>query len=369
MSISSALVVDDSRLARIALSKLLKTRNIIVDMAGSGAEAIEVAEKTEPDVIFMDYMMPDMDGYETTRKICTTPTIAEIPVVMCTSQDTEEDRKKARDSGAKGFLTKPTTQEVLNKVIDALNRRNKDNTPKEETETVQKQSPKSEAPHISLEQIKSVAKQAAAQVAEESAEKISQKIASIAAEDALSVAMKEIDARIERIAENKAHASALEVSEKIADNTSRKVANEVIPSIVEKTVVNLGDKLESSMTDSLQKELSSCLEDFINGDDLRNKVKIIAKTEADTLIKEMTIKIAKSTAEETTAAIAKKISEEVATETAKAFARTTAEEIATDKLIEIAPTITGKAVKTGVIMGIIAIAASAGVSYLIQQLL
>ena len=122
MTIKKALVVDDSRLARIALAKLLQKMNVECDMAGSGQEAIEYLHSNKPDVIFMDFMMTEMDGYQATQKICSNPESAMFPVVMCTSQDTEEDRKRARDSGARGFLTKPTTEGVLEKVLEAIGR-------------------------------------------------------------------------------------------------------------------------------------------------------------------------------------------------------------------------------------------------------
>nr|MDQ2697014.1 response regulator [Pseudomonadota bacterium] len=83
MGIKTALVVDDSRVARLTLSKLLKERGIDVTQAGSAREALEHLKHHRPDVVFMDFMMPDMDGLEATRHISENPVTAQIPVIIC----------------------------------------------------------------------------------------------------------------------------------------------------------------------------------------------------------------------------------------------------------------------------------------------
>ena len=64
----------------------------------------------------MDFMMPDMDGYEVTGMITANPVTAAIPVVMCTGHDTPQDRARAKDSGASGFVTKPVDDTALDTV-------------------------------------------------------------------------------------------------------------------------------------------------------------------------------------------------------------------------------------------------------------
>jgi CheY-like chemotaxis protein len=113
--------VDDSRLARIALSKLLQKRNVEVDVVGTGTEALDYLGGERPDVVFMDYMMPDMDGFEATRRIRELPDVGrDLPVVMYTSQDTDEDRQKARELGIAGFLSKPSGEHSLDEVLTRL---------------------------------------------------------------------------------------------------------------------------------------------------------------------------------------------------------------------------------------------------------
>ncbi|HEX5514219.1 MAG TPA: response regulator, partial [Gammaproteobacteria bacterium] len=118
--IRTALIVDDSRLARIALSKLLMNRGIEVAMASCGEDGLEHLRSHQPDVVFMDYMMPDMDGFEASRRVLADPDCHKPAIVMYTSQDTEEDRLKAREIGIAGFLGKPTTLTALDEVLNAV---------------------------------------------------------------------------------------------------------------------------------------------------------------------------------------------------------------------------------------------------------
>lgn len=118
--IKTALIVDDSRLARVALSKLLANRGIEVEMVGCGEDGLEHLRQNQPDVVFMDYMMPDMDGFEASRRVFADPNCHKPPIVMYTSQDTEEDRVKAAEIGISGFLGKPTTLVALDEVLQAV---------------------------------------------------------------------------------------------------------------------------------------------------------------------------------------------------------------------------------------------------------
>ncbi len=113
--IAKALVVDDSRLARLALTKQLQRHNIQVDAAVSGGEALAYLQHTRPDVIFLDYMMPDMDGFEAAAQLLQRDPSLEI--VMYTSQDTAEDKQRAAEVGIRGFLSKPSSDDALAQVL------------------------------------------------------------------------------------------------------------------------------------------------------------------------------------------------------------------------------------------------------------
>jgi CheY-like chemotaxis protein len=120
MQIRKALVVDDSKLARITLTRLLEKRGIAVDSVESGSQALDYLQRAQPDVVFMDFLMPDMNGYDATRSITGNPSTAHIPVVMCTSQDTAEDRARARSHGARGYIIKPATDASLETTLTEL---------------------------------------------------------------------------------------------------------------------------------------------------------------------------------------------------------------------------------------------------------
>ena len=122
MGISKALVVDDSRLARVALSKMLARRGLEVDTAECGGDAVEYLRSGSADVVFIDYMMPDMDGFQAAEAINLMRGERALPLVMYTSQDSDEDRRRAHELGICGFLAKPTSDHGLDEVLDHVSR-------------------------------------------------------------------------------------------------------------------------------------------------------------------------------------------------------------------------------------------------------
>ncbi len=101
-----ALVVDDSKSARVVLSRMLEKYGIEVDSADSAESALEYLKDHHPDVIFMDHLMPGMDGLQAVRKIKASPDLMTIPIMMYTSQEGEIYGGQARASGAVGVLPK-----------------------------------------------------------------------------------------------------------------------------------------------------------------------------------------------------------------------------------------------------------------------
>ena len=87
MSSKRALVVDDSKSARAFLSRILERHEITVDAADSAEAAIDYLTRNRPDVIFMDHMMPGMDGFQAVQSIKNNPRTAAIPILMYTSQE------------------------------------------------------------------------------------------------------------------------------------------------------------------------------------------------------------------------------------------------------------------------------------------
>lgn len=121
MVIKNALLVDDSKVARFALSKLLENRDMQVSMAGSAEEALDYLNANDrPDVIFMDHLMPGMNGVEATKAIKRNPVTSDIPVVMCTSKKSDDFTAEAKNYGVYHILNKPPQNDGLDLILQKL---------------------------------------------------------------------------------------------------------------------------------------------------------------------------------------------------------------------------------------------------------
>ena len=120
MAQKSALVVDDSKSARVILSRMLEKYDIEVDMAESAEQAIEYLKGNRPDAIFMDHLMPGMDGLQAVKAIKGNPQTAMIPIMMYTSQEGELYVGQARALGAMGVLPKQVRPVDVSKVLYEL---------------------------------------------------------------------------------------------------------------------------------------------------------------------------------------------------------------------------------------------------------
>lgn len=101
------LVVDDSPDNLEVLATRLRFRGYQVDTASSGKEALEQVSQSPPDLVLLDVMMPDIDGYEVTRHIKSDPNLPFIPVILVTARDSTQDKVAGLDAGADDYLTKP----------------------------------------------------------------------------------------------------------------------------------------------------------------------------------------------------------------------------------------------------------------------
>ncbi|MDP9083569.1 MAG: response regulator [Pseudomonadota bacterium] len=120
MARKRALVVDDSKSARVVLSRMLEKYDIEVEMAESAEQAIEHLKSNRPDAIFMDHLMPGMDGLQAVRAIKGNPQTAMIPIMMYTSQEGELYVGQARALGAMGVLPKQVRPVDVSKVLYEL---------------------------------------------------------------------------------------------------------------------------------------------------------------------------------------------------------------------------------------------------------
>ena len=120
MARKRALVVDDSKSARVILSRMLEKYDIEVDMSESAEQAMEYLKHHRPDAIFMDHLMPGMDGLQAVQAIKGNPQTAMIPIMMYTSQEGELYVGQARALGAMGVLPKQVRPVDVSKVLYEL---------------------------------------------------------------------------------------------------------------------------------------------------------------------------------------------------------------------------------------------------------
>src|ERR1700722_7401393 len=120
MTARRALVVDDSKSARAFLTRILERYELVVDGVETAEQAIEYLTVQRPDVIFMDHLMPGMDGFQAVQAIKNNPRTATIPIMMYTSQEGELYLSQARALGAIGVLPKQIKHADVSKALEQL---------------------------------------------------------------------------------------------------------------------------------------------------------------------------------------------------------------------------------------------------------
>jgi putative two-component system response regulator len=112
------LVVDDMPVNVHILDKMLSARGYTVRSFTSGAPALEAAAASTPDLVLLDIMMPDMDGYELCRRLRENPALSDVPVIFISALTELEDRVKAFAAGGVDYVTKPFHAEEVNARVD-----------------------------------------------------------------------------------------------------------------------------------------------------------------------------------------------------------------------------------------------------------
>jgi len=107
------MIIDDSKTIRRTAESLLKKAGCQVTTATDGFEALAIIADLHPDVIFVDIMMPRLDGYQTCALIKHNEVYKDIPVIMLSSKDGLFDRARGRIVGSEQYLTKPFTKDEL----------------------------------------------------------------------------------------------------------------------------------------------------------------------------------------------------------------------------------------------------------------
>lgn len=115
------LIVDDSPTEIHVLRTTLEGAGYQVFVANDGAAGVTAAADILPDLILMDVVMPNMNGFQATRKIANQPATKNIPIIMVTTKDQETDRTWAMRQGARAYLVKPVNKkELLERVKEFL---------------------------------------------------------------------------------------------------------------------------------------------------------------------------------------------------------------------------------------------------------
>ncbi len=115
----SILVVDDERGFCDVVTVILETQGYEVHMAHHANDAFGMLDKTRPDLILTDMMMPDIDGVGLIKRLQETPAWADIPVVVISAYSEPEIQENALEAGASGFMSKPFSASELRSTVGA----------------------------------------------------------------------------------------------------------------------------------------------------------------------------------------------------------------------------------------------------------
>ena len=112
------LIVDDSPSQLLGIKRIVEKLGHETLTAEDGAAGVEVAKQEKPDLILMDVVMPNLNGFQATRTISKNPDTAHIPIVLVTTKDQETDKVWGMRQGAKAYVTKPIKEEELVKALE-----------------------------------------------------------------------------------------------------------------------------------------------------------------------------------------------------------------------------------------------------------
>src|SRR5690606_15215724 len=114
------LIVDDSPSQLMGIRRIVEKLGHEALVAEDGAAGVDVAKRELPDLVLMDVVMPNLNGFQATRSICRDAATKHIPVVLVTTKDQETDRVWGMRQGARAYITKPFNEEELSEVLQQL---------------------------------------------------------------------------------------------------------------------------------------------------------------------------------------------------------------------------------------------------------
>ena len=112
------LIVDDSPSQLVGMRRTVEKLGHQVVTAEDGAAGVETAKRELPDLILMDVVMPNLNGFEATRTIAKDPKTSHIPIILVTTKDQDTDRVWGLRQGAKAYVTKPIDEAELTRTIN-----------------------------------------------------------------------------------------------------------------------------------------------------------------------------------------------------------------------------------------------------------
>ncbi|MEJ1095206.1 MULTISPECIES: twitching motility response regulator PilH [unclassified Pseudoxanthomonas] len=114
------LIVDDSPSQLLGIQRIVEKLGHESLTAEDGAAGVEVAKRELPDMVLMDVVMPNLNGFQATRTLSREATTKHIPVILVTTKDQDTDRMWGLRQGAKAYLTKPFSEDELAEVIERV---------------------------------------------------------------------------------------------------------------------------------------------------------------------------------------------------------------------------------------------------------
>jgi CheY-like chemotaxis protein len=120
MAVNKVLCVDDDPIQLAAIEKIVSETGYQTVTATNGKEAIRAAKSQKPDIIFMDIVMPEMDGFAACRELVNDHATKGIPVIFVSSKNQKADKMWANMQGAKGYVTKPYSKDQIVEQIQSF---------------------------------------------------------------------------------------------------------------------------------------------------------------------------------------------------------------------------------------------------------
>ena len=114
------LIVDDSPSQLLGIQRIVEKLGHQSLTAEDGAAGVEVAKRELPDMVLMDVVMPNLNGFQATRTLSREATTRHIPVILVTTKDQDTDRMWGMRQGAKAYITKPFSEDELSEVLERV---------------------------------------------------------------------------------------------------------------------------------------------------------------------------------------------------------------------------------------------------------